>query len=112
MEKPARTARATVPDPAPNARPRSSPNLVEAGKRVTVEIPEWIFDATQNVAYDHSSDPRRSMVNRALRGMSKKLPGCCWTVDMENQDGPLSAQGCGCVLPDLTTCGVFPMVFP
>eukprot|EP00913_Durusdinium_trenchii_P003117 g2880.t1 len=52
---------------------------LEAGKRVTVEIPEWIFDATQNVAYDHSSDPRRSMVNRALRGMSKKLPGCCWT---------------------------------
>ncbi|CAK9004900.1 MMS19 nucleotide excision repair protein homolog (MMS19-like protein) [Durusdinium trenchii] len=72
---------------------------LEAGKRVTVEIPEWIFDATQNVAYDHSSDPRRSMVNRALRGMSKKLPGCCWTVDMENQDGPLSAQGD----PDATT---------
>ena len=52
---------------------------LEAGKRVTVSFPQWLNDMS-------CGDRKRAMVNRALRNMSKKLPGCCWTVNMENQD--------------------------
>eukprot|EP00434_Breviolum_minutum_P000997 symbB.v1.2.000873.t1/scaffold38.1/size396883/13 len=63
---------------------------LEAGKRVTVPFPHWVhhLPASSNpYSWTHgSSDEKRSLVNRALRTMTKKLPGCCWTVDMQKEE--------------------------
>ncbi|CAL1151417.1 unnamed protein product [Cladocopium goreaui] len=63
---------------------------LEAGKRVTVPFPSWVNSLPRFSGYHWERGPKcdekRSLVNRALRTMSKKLPGCCWTVDMQAEE--------------------------
>lgn len=65
---------------------------LEAGKRITVPFPSWVNSLPVSSSYSWvrgqrpNCDEKRSLVNRALRTMSKKLPGCCWTVDMQAQE--------------------------
>ena len=55
---------------------------LEDGKRVNVTLASWLNQFPTLV----SACQRRALVNRALRTLSRRLPGCCWTVDFESQD--------------------------
>ena len=56
---------------------------LEEGKRVKVTLSNWLSLLPANRG---NMCQRRALANRALRTMSKRLPGCCWTVDVERQD--------------------------
>ena len=53
---------------------------LEEGKRVNVTLAKWLSKLSGSMCQ------QRALVNRALRTMTKRLPGCCWTVDFESQD--------------------------
>ncbi|CAE7922339.1 unnamed protein product, partial [Symbiodinium necroappetens] len=56
---------------------------LEEGKRVKVTLSNWL---SLLPASRGNMCQRRALANRALRTMSKRLPGCCWTVDVERQE--------------------------
>lgn len=65
---------------------------LEAGKRVQLSCEDWLSQCPQlSEVPEGSGDrrcsacPARALVNRALRHMSRRLPGCAWTVDLENK---------------------------
>eukprot|EP00931_Biecheleriopsis_adriatica_P090993 TRINITY_DN64904_c0_g1_i1.p1 TRINITY_DN64904_c0_g1~~TRINITY_DN64904_c0_g1_i1.p1 ORF type:complete len:471 (+),score=85.77 TRINITY_DN64904_c0_g1_i1:51-1463(+) len=87
----------TVPDPMSAALETllhqvllRRPEL-EAGKRVVVPFSEWLTDVPGLLELSEAKSagggkapcPVRALVNRALRHMSRRLPGAAWTVDLE-----------------------------
>ncbi|CAE7452820.1 unnamed protein product [Symbiodinium natans] len=56
---------------------------LEEGKRVNVTLSDWL---SLLPADEGNTCQRRALANRALRTMTKRLPGCCWTVDFERQE--------------------------
>eukprot|EP00931_Biecheleriopsis_adriatica_P104747 TRINITY_DN79387_c0_g1_i1.p1 TRINITY_DN79387_c0_g1~~TRINITY_DN79387_c0_g1_i1.p1 ORF type:complete len:664 (+),score=139.71 TRINITY_DN79387_c0_g1_i1:157-2148(+) len=58
---------------------------LEAGKRVIVSFPESLAQM-RNQSDQKDSCPMRATANRALRHMSRRLPGSCWTVDLDKQE--------------------------
>eukprot|EP00930_Biecheleria_cincta_P065125 TRINITY_DN5080_c0_g2_i1.p1 TRINITY_DN5080_c0_g2~~TRINITY_DN5080_c0_g2_i1.p1 ORF type:complete len:566 (+),score=112.25 TRINITY_DN5080_c0_g2_i1:252-1949(+) len=67
---------------------------LEAGKKVVVPFSEWLQDLPEldqharlpGTSESSRPSPTRATVNRALRHMSKRLPGCAWTVDLEQSE--------------------------
>eukprot|EP00930_Biecheleria_cincta_P065124 TRINITY_DN5080_c0_g1_i1.p1 TRINITY_DN5080_c0_g1~~TRINITY_DN5080_c0_g1_i1.p1 ORF type:complete len:485 (+),score=91.40 TRINITY_DN5080_c0_g1_i1:185-1639(+) len=61
---------------------------LEAGKKVVVPFSEWLQDLPELDQQSRLAGvcPTRATVNRALRQMSKRLPGCAWTVDLEKSE--------------------------
>ncbi|CAE8620251.1 unnamed protein product, partial [Polarella glacialis] len=67
---------------------------LEAGKKIHVSLAEWMVDvpaplpkgSSRNSIHQKDVCPSRALVNRALRHMSRLLPGIAWTVDLETQE--------------------------
>lgn len=58
---------------------------LEEGRSVQLSLPDWLDEVPQSSGVTISAE-RRTGVNRALRHLSNKLPGCCWTVGQTREE--------------------------